>query len=238
MLQYKHVFSQNRNFITNSYENCPFWANGFSFDKLNGHTKHNSDAYFINSNEQMLTAGIFDDANFNIATANMQNCYSKSGVDTINMAPESCLNPSTVGCVAKISYNNDGNVQVHAVAHKSAEFMIIKKNNFMYKSGTQYGFFKTVSNDNLYRTKQAELESGDIVLLYSDGVSDNLFADKIESVVRNCKDITKIAETVVTFAYTNANRSDSIIPYHLFTDKKVEFGGKSDCITAVVICIS
>jgi protein phosphatase PTC7 len=161
---------------------------------------------------------------------------------------------SSTACVLSL-YDGDvekGTATLAMANLGDSGFLVIREGTILFASQEQTHFFNapyqlsivppSQSSDNHIKdtpdksdTNKIEVKNGDIVVLGTDGLFDNLFADEIVSIVKEHSDVSVMGDTLVKKAFERAvSREDS--PFAQGARKAGYFynGGKLDDITVIV----
>jgi len=221
-------------------------------------TKGGEDAYYISKDG--LSYGIFDGvggwAQYEIDPANYsrklaEGCKNVANSITGNKNSSFILTSgfehakntlgSSTACVISINDN-----VLHGVNVGDSGFAVYRKSNFVIKSTEQQHSFnfpyqlaggKKIEGDSPEKAEKyiLNLEMGDIIIMYTDGLSDNVYDHEIIELLKNIKDNSslEIAKIISAFAFEKSVNNKKKTPW---SDKVGEGqGNKPDDITVLVI---
>ena len=184
------------------------------------------------------------------AVHNQHRISGDSNVDPRKVLNEAYANTKDVdglstACIVALN-NRDG--KLHAVNVGDSGFMLFRNNKFMYKSPIQQHGFNCPFNlgrnaengpQSAEEIKPVEVIPGDIIVLGTDGLLDNVWPEEIEQVLEENTVVEPellawiIAEQL---ALRNSEDVNRFSPYSIASYKagKERIGGKVDDITVIV----
>ncbi|XP_059662196.1 probable protein phosphatase 2C 80 isoform X2 [Cornus florida] len=153
---------------------------------------------------------------------------------------------SSTACILTLKDNH-----LHAANVGDSGFLLIREGEDVYKSPIQQRRFNhpyQLGNTSKDKPSSAQIfeiavRAGDLIVVGTDGLFDNMFANQIEDVVkmvsRDCVDVEHVARAIAEHAYYNSVDAAAGTP---FTEAslmagKDRFGGKEDDITVIVAYI-
>ncbi|KAL6283385.1 hypothetical protein ACE6H2_014314 [Prunus campanulata] len=161
---------------------------------------------------------------------------------------------SSTACI--LSFDKERG-SLHALNVGDSGFLLFRESMCLYISPTQqrrfncpYQLGNHVRGDRPEAAEEFEVEDmmpGDIIVLGTDGLLDNMFVSEIEEVLvafnkvsggRDC-DCQELASTIAAVALFNSEDEDNVTPFQMAAEKAgVEHvGGKIDDITVVVATV-
>ncbi|WCJ34517.1 hypothetical protein M5689_015825 [Euphorbia peplus] len=125
-------------------------------------------------------------------------------------------------------------------------FILFRRGEFVYQSPVQHHRFNmpyqlgSGSNDNpnMAYGQEVKVEDGDIIVVGTDGLFDNVYCRDIEMILKRAEkeDVGKLAREIAEYALRNSKDRDYLSPFAKAAKKEgIEYtGGKYDDITVVV----
>ncbi|KAH7669096.1 Protein-serine/threonine phosphatase protein [Dioscorea alata] len=160
---------------------------------------------------------------------------------------------ASTACIVALHDTANQKLTVHAVNVGDSGFIILRNGKTVFKSTVQQHRFNipfslgqnSKRSDDFTRAQLIEVavKTGDIVVLGTDGLFDNVFSHEIEDLIRNKKKLIaepkKLATEIAKMAKGFSKEWSKVTPYSIAKSKdgKISIGGKQDDITVVVLNI-
>lgn len=158
---------------------------------------------------------------------------------------------SATFCVAVIHNENAKGIKVDVANLGDSGLMVIRDQDIIFRTDVQQAAFNTpyqltlrpegIASDTSAKAQSAsvQLEKGDIVVMGTDGLFDNVFPADIINVLSKEKTAANMADSLVATARMHSLRTDYESPFAVEALKSGKFyvGGKPDDITVIVALI-
>ncbi|KAK4486342.1 hypothetical protein RD792_009013 [Penstemon davidsonii] len=147
---------------------------------------------------------------------------------------------SSTTCILTLRENS-----LHAANVGDSGFLLIRDGVEFYKSPIQikgfnfpYQLGKSADKPSVAQISTLQVQKGDVVILGTDGLFDNLFTSDIQNLVNLLSGAQpgQVARAVAEHAYYNSIDKLAATPFAKasFADGRVHYGGKKDDITVIV----
>ncbi|THU65749.1 hypothetical protein C4D60_Mb05t06920 [Musa balbisiana] len=221
------------------------------------------DAHFICEHEQVVGVadGVGGWAKLGIDAGEYARELMSRAEQAVRASPEGCVDPFQVLATAHALTNALGastacimalkGQYIHTVNIGDSGFLVVRDDAVLYHSPAQQRGFNTpyqLQNSvgetlNDAEVKSIGVEPGDIIVVATDGVFDNLFDSEVVRLIKSGLVLNLSAERIASLiadeAQRNSFRRMKETPFSIACRKagKRRKGGKKDDITVVVMCI-
>jgi len=222
--------------------------------------KGGEDAHFISDDNSVIgvadgvggwealgvDSGLYSRSLMNFACLSA-NSGVKNPCELLKIAHERCLDiqGSTTACIISLIDN-----KIHAANLGDSGFLIIRNGALIYKTKEQQHYFNCPFQigssrdmpEDAQRIVVEDVQSGDIIVVCTDGVFDNLFTDAIIRIVNDSAgmDPAQIADRIAAAAHSVGCDNTAFTPFQDGAQKTGQLwqGGKLDDISCVVAKVS
>ncbi|CAL9100668.1 unnamed protein product [Musa acuminata var. zebrina] len=221
------------------------------------------DAHFVCEHEQVVGVadGVGGWAKLGVDAGEYARELMSHAEKAVRASPEGCVDPHQVLATAHARTNALGsstacivalqNQYIHTVNIGDSGFLVVRNNEAFYHSPTQQLRFNRPyqlqksggQTPNDAEIKSIGVEPGDIIVVGTDGVFDNLFDREVIRVIKSGLALSVSAERMANLiadeARRNSIRRTKETPFSIACRKagNPRKGGKKDDITVVVMCI-